>query len=535
VRIPFLALGSIVTVATVLCGCGGGGGGAGDDTPPPPPPASLFPAGVRAQDLVAATYADEATGEEYLVLGDVLGRGQAVVEGLDVSDGTFVHLAWSPDHTLLGVLAAPDFVTGTMLYAVEPLSGEVRQVSGVQPLGDPLGEVFAWSPDGRHLAFQRPLRPHRPVFTVDADGSNLVEASGAVVAGGGVFAFAWAPDSSRLAISMNAETLGEVELFVVPRDGSSRVKVSGTPAANASVHGFLWSPDSTRLAFSGAFDEPGVVDLFVTSSSGGPRVRPYPADVPGRDALGFEWAPDGSRLGYVGELVTDGVSEVFTCLPDGSGHVGVGGPVTKAGFVWAPDSSRLAYVADQATDGVFELFTAPADGSAPSVAVSGAMVDEGDVEALAPLAWSPDSTRLAFVADADVDRKVAVYVTSSLGASRERVSAFLEPSDELRSALVWSADSSRLAFEVGLSLFSLETKVALLDLGFAADLVADGELRWASARDAVSFAHERLVVELRPFGATADDQVHAFDLATLAEVPVILPPTPSDLLQVFVR
>ena len=69
----------------------------------------------------------------------------------------------------------------------------------------------------------------------------------------------------------------------------------------------------------------------------------------------------------------DGDSEVFVVDLSSGAPVGptpVNGPLVAGGDVldlrWSPDSTRLAYLADQDTDGVNELYVVDVSGPTPS-------------------------------------------------------------------------------------------------------------------------------------------------------------------------
>jgi Tol biopolymer transport system component len=527
--------------AVVPCGCGGGGDGGGG----PPAVVSLFPAGVTAQDLVAASYVDRATGVPSLLLSDALGRGQIEVTDLAVdANGEIGDLVWSPDHSLLAVIADPDDVVQDLLFVVEPLSGTVRQVSGLQPAGSNVDSGVQWSPDSRFLAFRRSGVPGSPLFAVGADGTGLVDVSAPIVAGGIVFEFAWSPDSTKLAISMSAETVSAFEAFVVSRDGSGRVKVSGpTALASAGVADLGWSPDSTRIAYRGELDATAEAELYVSLATGvGGRTQVHPALTVGGDVFAFEWAPDGSRIAYLADQTTNNVVELFTSLPDGTGNVRVSGNLVAGGSVemvdvlWAPDSSRLVYYADQTTDDVVVLFTALPDGSAPPIEVSGPMVAGGDVggrlQSLGDVAWSPDASRIAYVADQEVDGQEEVYVTLPTAAAPVRITSSVVADGEVQSDLTWSDDSQRLRFDAE-HRTAFFTEPFVSTVAGPAEVVVPTELGFLGDGD-FSFRGDRLVFTFDPDGP-GDVDLRSYQPQTLTEAIILTPPTPSDVEEVDIR
>ena len=104
-------------------------------------------------------------------------------------------------------------------------------------------------------------------------------------------------------------------------------------------------------------------------------------------------------------------------IAGGSPSVLLNGAMPAAGdvtlYVLAPDGKRVAYVADQDADEVFELFWNTADGSLGSLQVNDPLVGGGDV--LGGIRFDPDGRRLYFLADADANDVVELYVSEDLG------------------------------------------------------------------------------------------------------------------------
>ena len=263
----------------------------------------------------------------------------------------------------------------------------------------------------------------------------------------------------------------------------------------------------------------------------------------------FAWAPNSSRIAYQADQTTNNVFELFTSLPNGTGNVRVSGALVAGGgvefnFLWAPDSSRIAYAADQTTNDVRELFTVVPDGSAAPVQVSGALVGGGDVGGATFLAgdfaWSPDSSRLTYVADAVIDGREEVYVTLAASASPIRVSTSVVAGGVVLNRLSWSFDSLRLTFSAQHLTLSPDLFVSPL-AGPAVVLTpgAAGILFFAdfgsNGRSFFSFGGDRVVAMFSPTALGNGDEVRAYLSTTLVETVVIVPTTPSSLDEVAVR
>ena len=292
------------------------------------------------------------------------------------------------------------------------------------------------------------------IYSCKADGSDLVDLCGSLVAGGDVFSFKTSPDGTHVTLSADRDTNNFTERYVVPIAGGTLVKLDGNvPGVLIAVS---WSSDSLRIAYLATYGS-SAQELFVSDRDGANNVKVSGAMTAGGNmGNDFAWAPDGSRIAYAADQNTDGVLEVFTSLPDGTGNVRVCGALTAGREVrietlqWAPDSSRLCYVADQDTDDIFELYTVDPAGN-QNVKASGTMVAGGDV--ITPTSgivmdryWAPDASRISYVADQDSDDVFELYTSLPGGGGNVKVSGSLAAGGDVMSDFAWAPDSSRIAF-----------------------------------------------------------------------------------------
>ncbi len=100
----------------------------------------------------------------------------------------------------------------------------------------------AWSPDGNHIALARTSDKENQVIVTDTTGENAKKV--------GTFnnktAFAWSPDSSRLAYidgeqALNAGTFGALHVIDL---GSSKEVVK-----DGNIIAFFWSPSGQEIAY----------------------------------------------------------------------------------------------------------------------------------------------------------------------------------------------------------------------------------------------------------------------------------------------
>ena len=185
-----------------------------------------------------------------------------------------------------------------------------------------------WSPDGKWIAFlsDRPAQlsgspaDKRQLYVISADGG---EAQQLTKNESGLDAFAWAPDSRRIAFAANdpepkalkdrKEKYGEYSVVHEDYQMANLWTIDLPDAATAvppepkrltegdkfSVGSFSWSPDGGRLAFSAQRD-PDLIsgfssDIYVVNVTD--KAIKKIVDTPGPDR-NPRWSPDGKRIAY---------------------------------------------------------------------------------------------------------------------------------------------------------------------------------------------------------------------------------------------
>lgn len=266
---------------------------------------------------------------------------------------------------------------------------------------------------------------------IDNNGNDVLEASEVTDT---QFICALASDSfDGLVYEADANIDGMVELYRTGRDANTSLKLIGPRIGSGDVISHQISPDRTRVAVYGDLEQDGVAELFVVSLlDGSPPIKVNGTLVAGGNVLDYyQWSPDSSRLVYQADQDTNDVYELYTVLADGTGLNKVnealvaGGDVSPTRFLWSPDSDRLAYLADQDNDDVFELYIVLADGTG-NVKVNGPLVTGGDVvNNQDAFQWSPDGSRLAYSADQDTDNVYELYTVFADGTDNVKVSTNL--------------------------------------------------------------------------------------------------------------
>lgn len=253
---------------------------------------------------------------------------------------------WSPDGTRLAF--ATNYLKGEVSEillrdANGVLQPVVHETSGEQDIvvtpdrdfslthlttNSAVDDEPAWSPDGQSLAFSSYLTGNAEIFTMDADGSNVVQLTDSL---GENWHPDWSPDGSRIAFTSKSDLTGGVttnwELFVMDANGGNVKQLTRTEENEWRP---VWSPDGERLAFARLVPGTGW-DVFVMDANGGNIVQ-----LTDSADTNFEpvWSPDGSRLAFASNR--SGEMEVYLMDADGAriqrlGLVGIPSDWTEHG------------------------------------------------------------------------------------------------------------------------------------------------------------------------------------------------------------
>src|SRR5476651_1250611 len=218
--------------------------------------------------------------------------------------------AWSPDGSRLAFVS--DRTDKRQIYLISPQGGEAEPLTALE---DGVGGGFAWSPDGRTIAyaateakpaavkdrdkkygeFQVVEQDHRMthLFSIDvATRATRTLTSGSFTVG----SFSWSPDGRSIAFDHRVNP-------ALANSGSADISI--VRVANASVRKLVtqdgpdshpvWSPDGSRIAFQTAMANPAFFysnGLIATIPAGGgaPTVLTTAFD---EDPAIVAWKPGG--------------------------------------------------------------------------------------------------------------------------------------------------------------------------------------------------------------------------------------------------
>ncbi len=300
---------------------------------------------------------------------------------------------------------------------------------------------FAWSGDGRYLAFlwNDEGRVFRDVWIVDVEDPDLVpqrvtRMPHAKERDGGVTSVIWHPDGRRLLIGFRGD------LWLTAK-GAQPLRVTATDAAESRA---AYSPDGRRLAFLREGD------LWTLEDPDRPPMRR--TSIASRDGDRFDvavsrfaWSPDGATIAV---LEADRRGVALRGIPDyltdettlplfrraypgeepvrqrlGLVDVRTGGatewlelaeeaPDMLLDFAWSPDGARLAVDTSDLYAKDRRVYIVDVTSGTPRLAASD-RDPANETFYFWRIAWSTDSRSLYFLSDRDEDYHV--YAVSAAG------------------------------------------------------------------------------------------------------------------------
>jgi TolB protein len=242
------------------------------------------------------------------------------------------------------------------------------------------------------------------IWTMNPDGSGTVNVTASAASESTP---AWSPDGQQIAFT------GGASVWVMDADGGNERQV--TPG---QFIGFrpAWSPDGSNLTFE-------YFALYVIDRNGGNPdeiSRPSTGDGAGDDSP--DWSPDGNSIAVARDAQFSGThffshtGTVTLVHPSGMSETPLTGSFLDRSPSFSPDGETIVFSRQpdpfDAT-GLADLYTIPATGGTPTP-----LTETPDIHEEEPV-WSPDGTKIAFVAE--VAGNTDIYVMNADGTGRQRI------------------------------------------------------------------------------------------------------------------
>jgi Tol biopolymer transport system component len=274
-----------------------------------------------------------------------------------------------------------------------------------------------WSPDGTQIVYESVSGRAVRYYLADADGANRRE----ITPDDSYKALRrWSPDGSRLAYltyyqQSNGSTSNATSLCV------TEIATGDTYQAQAgNIQDFVWMPDGQSLLAIERIDD--LVSVEAYDADGDHERRIYETEFL-YDAVDITISPDASRVAYIipdkDEDIESSTESLYISALDGSSMQAVDVRWTEGSIVWSPDSTKIAFVA-LTNDYEYALYVVDADGTDLQELMLLNVGDEsGEILPAAP-AWSPDSAHIAISSHFTSDGS-AIFVMKPDGTERRQV------------------------------------------------------------------------------------------------------------------
>lgn len=216
-----------------------------------------------------------------------------------IGDSAFVISApaWSSDGSRIAYAGLP--LPATDIFTMNADGSSVVNITHTDvPEGAP-----AWSPSGRRLVFERETYPNTDIYRIDEDGSDVV----ALTSGRALdLRPDWSPDGDKIAFDSNRT--GDREIYTMAPDGSHIVRLTNRPHhldADPS-----WAPDGTKIAFASSVRRGFAIFVMNADGTGVARLTKSKAR-----NFSPSWSPDGTRIAFESDRNLG--SDIFIIDPDG--------------------------------------------------------------------------------------------------------------------------------------------------------------------------------------------------------------------------
>lgn len=315
---------------------------------------------------------------------------------------------------------------------------------------------FAISPDSDWVVYavDQDTTGKTELYSVPIDGGVVTKLNLSLPADRDVIAFRISPTSDRVVYSADAQDWTQYGLFSVPITGPGNASVQLNPSLSfdSDVDGFQISPDGDTVVYRKGRNATDSWDLYSVAMIGGEAVLingALPSGAAPRNY--FLITPNSARVLYLVDATVDDSFDLYSVAINGGGPVKLTTGVSAGysidpSFQISADGSRVAFRGATVAAQVYHLFSAPVTGGTV-VRLNGALQAGENVEAT--FAISQDSSKVVYRSDEDVNDVIELYSVPIGGGTPTRLNpSFALPvptaSDVLDFAI--SPDSARVVY-----------------------------------------------------------------------------------------
>ena len=302
-----------------------------------------------SSSLVAFVADVATTGINELFVADasIVGATPVSLSGTLQTLGEVTDFKWEPNNFRIAYRADQFFDQRFDLLTVLSDGSQAPILVSNLTVDNSTVDDFAWAPDSSRIAYiaDQDTVGVFELYTDNAVGTSVRKVSDDLISGENVRAFAWAPDSSLIAYQANQDDINDDELYTTtPNLDGDFIKVSGTPTTGGlrkTFDAFAWAPDSSRIAYI-ARQASTDFEFYTSTPDGNINDSVAPVPLPSGGIVdSFEWEPNSSRLAYLADQDTLGVDELYSSQPDGTDNIKISGDLVPGGSVansyeWVP-------------------------------------------------------------------------------------------------------------------------------------------------------------------------------------------------------
>ena len=245
-----------------------------------------------------------------------------------------------------------------------------------------------WSPNGQKILYSKTTSSGIQIWVMNADGSGQTMVSNPTDLN---FPSQWSPDGQRILFTVG-QPLATARIWTMNADGSNKLPITTPPSFDSVPR---WSPDGTRIVFSRC-GLSLICDVFTINADGSnpTNLTPGNPDADGSPA----WSPDSSKIVY-GSKTESTAFNTFIMNADGSNKQVLTNALDPSFYEpWgrSPISPNGSFVTLRFSNGIgeTEIFSVGINGSGLTNITNNAARDVFG-------AWSPDSSKIAFMSRRD--------------------------------------------------------------------------------------------------------------------------------------